>query len=150
MGRDTRKSLKPKTDWENFVVCVLLEIFCQLVFFKLLYTNHTSASVRPFREQTKHFKSHEKTENFWTIPSLPILQQLLQEGSMPASTNKPPAQGNWGIGWTVNRNLWPACQATCSRGNCAIEMDSISLAILLTWLPSIYQISATWTNSHCV
>lgn len=52
-------------------------------------------------------------KRLWTFEPFPALflsLQLLQEGSLPASTNKSPAQGYRGIGWQ---------QSTGTCGQCA-------------------------------
>lgn len=52
----------------------------------------------------------KRLRTFEPFPALFLLLQLIWEGSLPASTNKSPAQGYWGIGWR---------QSTGTCGQCA-------------------------------
>lgn len=89
----------------------------------------------------------KRPRTFEPFPILLLLLQLIQEGSVPASTNKNPARGGQGIGWTQSRETCGQYARPPVLGE--IELNSISLAVLFTQLPSIYQISATRRSSLC-
>lgn len=55
-------------------------------------------------------RAMKRLRTFEPFPALFLLLQLLQAGSLPASTNKSPAQGYWSIGWR---------QSTGTCGQCA-------------------------------
>lgn len=55
-------------------------------------------------------RAMKRLRTFEPFPALSLLLQLLQEGSLPASTNKSPTRGYWGIGWN---------QSTGTCGQCA-------------------------------
>lgn len=127
MARDTCEYLKPNNDWQNFVVCVLLAIFHQLVFSKLLYTkshiNLSQALQRTKKTLQEPWKDLELLNH--SQPSYCCSSSSRKAACQLPQTNPTDKTRELSYWMDYQQNLWPVCQATCSRGNCAMERSWI-------------------------
>lgn len=103
------------------VLCCIGNISSTRIFQTFIQIAHPSLS-DPSKDKQNTARAMKKTQDFWTIPSSPPVATA-RPGRQLASFHKKIPRTRELRYWidSVNRNLWPACQATCSKGDQAME-----------------------------
>lgn len=99
-ARDTRVPHRKLTKKVSFVLYCVGNISLTRNFQTCIKQITHQSLLSTSKNQQNTARAMKRLRTFEPFPALLLLLQLLQEGSLPTSTNKSPAQEDRGIGWT--------------------------------------------------